>query len=762
MKRRTFLLAGLGTTGALVMGWSLTPPRQRLYPSDAPTPEGGGVALNGWLAIAPDDSVTIIAPKAEMGQGIHTALAMLVAEELDCDWSRVRVVHSGVDKIYNNAAAIVDGLPFSDDMEAQPLVRGVRWLTVKTMREVGVMMTGGSSSVRDTWEVARDAGATARAALVATAAARAGVAVSACRTERGVVTCGDRQFRYGELVGDASARRETNVTRKSPEAFTIIGTSRARLDTDDVLHGRPLYGMDVTIEGMRYAAVLMPPALGCTVVSFDKQAATTRPGVEAVVELAGSSYGNPPGLAVVARSWWEAKQALAYLNARWSESPHATLSSDGIMRTLRSAAAGDGGLPYRSDGNAMDALDTAARVLDVTYEAPYLAHVTMEPMNATVRVNGATAELWTGTQVPGLARAAAASVLRMSEDSVTLHQLQLGGGFGRRLEADYVAQAADIARALPGVPVQMIWSREDDMRHDFYRPAGVTRMRAALDGAGTLESVVVQSAGQSPFQALGARMGITAIAISPDKTAAEGTFEQPYEFPAMRVAHTDVPLPVPVGSWRSVGHSYKGFVMESFVDELAHDAKVDPVRYRQRLLQQHPRARAVLDLVADKSGWFTPLAAAPNGGKRARGVALHWSYATIVALVAEVLVRADGSVRVERVTVAADAGLIVNPSGAAQQVEGGVLFGLQAALHGEVLVKNGRIEANNFNDYRALRMSEAPAIACHFVPSTHVPSGLGEPAVPVVAPAVANALFAITGVRLRTLPLRLPVAEQKT
>jgi isoquinoline 1-oxidoreductase beta subunit len=519
--------------------------------------------------------------------------------------------------------------------------------------------------------------------------------------------------------------------------------------------------MDVSLEGLRYAAVLMPPALGSAVLSFDKQAAMTRPGVDAVVELAGSSYGNPPGLAVVARSWWEAKQALASLNARWSESPHATVSSDGIMRRLRSAAAGDGGLPFRSDGNPMDALDTAARVLDVTYEAPYLAHVTMEPMNATVRVNVTTAELWTGTQVPGLARAAAASVLDMPEESVTLHQLHLGGGFGRRLECDYVAQAADIARALPGVPVQTIWSREDDMRHDFYRPAGVTRMRAALDGAGTLKSVVVQSAGQSPFQALGARVGITAVALSPDKTAAEGTFEQPYEFPAMRVAHTDVPLPVPVGSWRSVGHSYKGFVMESFVDELAHDAKVDPVRYRQRLLQQHPRARAVLDLVADKSGWFTPLAAAPNGGKRARGVALHWSYATIVALVAEVLVRADGGMRVERVTVAADAGLIVNPSGAAQQVEGGVLFGLQAALHGEVLVKNGRITVSNFNDYRALRMSEAPAISCHFVPSTHVPSGLGEPAVPVVAPAVANALFAITGVRQRTLPLRAATTKPR-
>ena len=754
MRRRTFLLAGLGATGALVFGWSLVPPRQRLRTGHLPELPSGTVPLNGWLAIAPDSSVTIIAPKAEMGQGIHTALATLVAEELDCDWSQVRVTHSGVDTIYNNIAAIVDGLPFHEDLNGEPLVRGVRWLTAKTMREVGVMMTGGSSSVRDVWEVARQAGATARASLLAAAAQRTGVPATACRTERGVVICGDRTLPYGELLQEAAAQRVNSATLKPAQAWTIIGRDRGRLDADAKSTGAPMFGLDVRVDGMRYAAVNMAPTIGGTVAGFDRTAAMQQPGVRAVVSLEGSSFGDAPGVAIIADSWWQAKQALRALNVQWNTGPHAALDSAQIMRTLREAAQHDEGLPLRSVGEAKEAIAKGPRVLDVTYDAPYLAHATMEPMNAVVRVNANGAELWTGTQVPGFGRSAAAKVLGLDDDQITLHQTVLGGGFGRRLEVDYVAQAAAIAKALPGTAVQTIWSREDDMRHDFYRPAAVTRWRAALDAKGALTGVVSHSAAQAPFKSLSRRLGLSLTSYGPDKTIAEGTFDQPYEFPAIHASSTEVTLPVPVGSWRSVGYSHQGFFLESFVDELAHEAKQDPLRYRQALLKKHPRARAALDTVAQESDWYTPLGPASDGQPRARGVALVRSFSTVVAMVAEVSLSPTGTIRVHRVITAVDVGVAVNPAGVRQQVESAVVYGLSAALHGAVLIEAGRVVPGNFHEYRPLRMSECPEIVTLIVPSSEVPSGVGEPALPAIAPAVGNALFALTGNRLRSLPLR--------
>ena len=754
MRRRTFLLAGLGATGALIFGWSLVPPRQRLRTTHLPDLPAGTVPLNGWLAIAPDSSVTIIAPKAEMGQGIHTALAMLVAEELDCDWSQVRVTHSGVDRIYNNIAAIVDGLPFHEDLDSEPLVRGVRWLTAKTMREIGVMMTGGSSSVRDVWEVARQAGATARASLVAAASQRTGVPVNQCRTERGVVICGERRLPYGELLQDAAAQRVSSTTLKPASAWTIVGRDRGRLDAEAKSSGMPMFGLDVRVDGMRYAAVTMAPAIGGTVASFDRAAAMQQPGVRAVVPLEGSSFGDVPGVAIIADSWWQAKQALAALKVQWNAGPHATLDSGQIMRTLHEAAQQDDGLPLRSVGEAKEAIAKAARVLDVSYEAPYLAHATMEPMNATVRVNPDGAEVWTGTQVPGFARAAAAKVLGLDDEQITLHQVVLGGGFGRRLEVDYVAQAAAIAKAMPGTAVQTVWSREDDMRHDFYRPAAVTRWRAALDANGSLTGVVAHSAAQAPFKSLSKRLGLMFTSYGPDKTIAEGTFDQPYEFPAIHASSTEVMLPVPVGSWRSVGYSHQGFFLESFVDELAHEAKQDPLRYRQTLLAKHPRARAALDTVATESEWFTPISPAPDGQPRARGVALVRSFGTVVAMVAEVSLSPTGVIRVHRVITAVDAGVAVNPSGIRQQVESAVVYGLSAVLHGDVVIEEGRVRPGNFHEYRPLRMSECPEIVTIIMPSSEVPSGVGEPALPAIAPAVGNALFALTGTRSRSLPLR--------
>jgi isoquinoline 1-oxidoreductase beta subunit len=752
MRRRTFLLAGLGAAGTLFVGWSLTPPRQRLRPSHTPDPGGGAVPLNGWLAVGPDGRVVVMSPKAEMGQGIHTALAMLVAEELDCDWSQVQVVHSGVDKIYNNIAAIVDGLPFHEDLDGNPGVRAMRWLTAKTMREVGVMMTGGSSSVRDVWETARLAGATARTQLVAAAAARANVPVAACRTESGIVHAGGQQFGYGSLVNDAAAQRVSDVTLRDPKDFRLIGRPTTRLDTAATINGTPRYASDVRLDGMRYAAVVMAPTFGSAVQRVDKTGVLTRDGVRAVVELGGSQFGNVPGVAVIADSWWQAKQALASLTIEWTPSPHASLSSDGIMQQLRTAAGGDAGIPFRSYGDAQDVLNNSARTLDATYEAPYLAHATMEPMNTTVRVNPDNAEVWTSTQVAGAARTAAAKTLGLSEEQVTLHQYALGGGFGRRLEVDYVSQAVEIAKAMPGVAVQTIWSREDDLQHDFYRPAAVTRLRASLDAQGAVTSLVTQSAGQSPFKALSKRLSIVFAEYAPDKTTAEGLFDQPYEFPALRSAHTDVELPVPVGSWRSVGHSHQAFFLESFLDELAHDAKVNPLPYRLQLLAKHPRARAVLEAAAKESGWNTPLPPTADGSPQARGLAFHSSFSSSAAAVAEVSLGTDNRVRVHRVIVAIDCGLAVNPSGIRQQVEGSVVYALSAALHGDVRIEGGRARVNNFNDYRPLRLSECPDITTVIVPSTQLPSGVGEPVVPVIAPAVGNALFALTGTRVRSLP----------
>lgn len=752
MRRRTFLLAGLGTAGSLFVGWSLTPPRQRLRPSDTPQPGGGAVPLNGWVAVGPDGRVTVMSPKAEMGQGIHTALAMLVAEELDCAWSQVQVVHSGVDRIFNNIAAIVDGLPFHEDLDGNAGVRAVRWLTAKTMREMGVMMTGGSSSVRDVWDTARLAGATARAQLVAAAAARAAVPASQCRTDGGVVYAGAQQFTYGSLVNDAASRRADDVTLRDPKHFRLVGRDATRLDADATVRGTARYASDVRVDGMRYAAVAMAPTFGSTVQHVDKTGVVSRDGVRAVVELSGGKFGHRPGVAVIADSWWQAKQALASLTIEWTPSPHASLGSDGIMQQLRTAAAGTDGLPFRSYGGARDVVADSTRVVDATYEAPYLAHATMEPMNTTVRVNADGAEVWTSTQVAGAARTAVAATLELPDEQITLHQHTLGGGFGRRLEVDYVAQAAEIAKALPGVAVQTIWSREDDLQHDFYRPATVTRLRAALDANGAVAGIVTQSAGQSPFQALSKRLSIPFAAYAPDKTTAEGLFDQPYEFPALHSAHTNVELPVPVGSWRSVGHSHQAFCFESFLDELAHEAKRDPLQYRAQLLAAHPRARAVLDAAAKASAWGTPLPPTNDGQPQARGLALHSSFSSTAAAVAEVSLGADRRVRVHRVVVAIDCGLAVNPNGIRQQVEGSVVYALSAALYGDVRIEGGRAAVHNFNDYRPLRLSECPEITTIIVPSAQTPSGVGEPVVPVVAPAVGNALFALTGSRVRALP----------
>ncbi len=758
MKRRTFLAVGAGLGGSLFVGWALLPPRQRLMPGTARRTPSGTVALNGWLTIAADDTVTVVVPKSEMGQGIHTALAMVIAEELGCAWEQVRIEHSPVDAIYNNISVVVEGLPFHPEASG-PLVRGVKWLTAKSMREVGVMMTGGSSSIVDCWMPMREAGASARQSLVAAAAARLKVDVSTCRVENGAVVCGTSRLRFGELAESAVAHRPDRVALKAMSEFSLLGKPVPRLDADAKSRGIAVYTGDVAVPGMRYAAVTLSPTFGGTPREYKADVVQRMAGVRAVVPLKGSHYGDAAGVAVIADSWWQAKQGVDALAVQWNEGQHAALSSADIAKTLRAAALAGKGFPFRSVGDARGELTRANRVIEAVYEAPYLAHAAMEPLSATVRVTKTSAELWVATQVPGLARAAVAQITGLDTDQITLHQYVMGGSFGRRLDVDFVAQAAAIAMAVPDTAVHVLWRREDDMRHDSYRPAAVSQLRAGVDAQGRLTAITAHSAGQSAFQMTNVRLGIPLVRFMPDRTTADGTSDQPYEFAALRSAHANVSLPVAVGMWRSVGHSHQAFFFESFLDEIAAALTQDPVAFRASLLQHHPRALHVLTLAAERSGWGQPFAESPGMPRRARGIALHSSFGSTVAQVAEVSITDQRRIRVHRVVAVIDCGFAVNPNIITQQVEGAICYGLSAALDGEITIANGRVVQGNFHEYKPLRMSETPRIETIIVPSMEVPSGVGEPGLPPLAPAVANAVFALTGTRLRALPLRLPAEE---
>jgi isoquinoline 1-oxidoreductase beta subunit len=755
MKRRHFVLGTVAAAGALVIGWGVMPPRQRISGSQPLPTSGGQAELNGWLKIAADGSVIVQTPKSEMGQGVHTALAMVLADELDADWARVRVEHPPLDAIYNNQATVIDGLPFHPDSDS--LVKRLSgWMTAKSMREFGLQMTGGSSSLKDLWLPMRDAGAMARSMLVAAAAAQWGVKAEECTVKAGVVShASGKRAGFGELAAAAAQLPlPKTVTVKSPAQFTLIGKPTLRLEAAAKGEGRAGFGLDVVLPGMLYATVKMCPTLGGGVTSFDAAEALKLPGVKKVFAVAGH-HGGTAGVAMVADTPWHALKALAAVNVTWNEAvPAAAFDSASAMDRMAQALEREDGLAYFTSGNADDAFHGAARTLKAEYRAPWLAHAPMEPMNCTVQVGEGKATVWAPTQVPGLARRAAARALGLPSEAVDVQVQFLGGGFGRRLDVDFVGQAAEIAGQLRGTPVQTFWTRAEDTQHDFYRPACVARWEAAIDAQGQLSGMRVLSAGQAIVpQVIERLFGMPGGPL--DKTALEGAFDQAYEWPAARIAHTLVEQPVPVGFWRSVGHSHQAFFKESFVDECAAALQQDAVAFRLSLLKQHPRHAAVLKLAADKAGWGQPLDAAPNGAKKARGVALHQSFGTIVAQVVEASVGPDKRIRVHRVVAAVDCGTPVNPNHIAQQMESAVIYGLSAALYGEVTIKSGRVVQSNFHDYPALRMDACPVIETHIVPSAEHPEGMGEPGTPPVAPALASALFALTGQRLRALPLQL-------
>lgn len=740
--RRRFILGGLGVAGALIIGWGVMPPRQRLHAANPLPANDGEVTLNGWIRMARDGTVTVAMPHSEMGQGVFTALPMLVAEELDVPLSMVKIEQAPIDKIFGNVAMLQDGLPFHPD-NTGTLKETARWLTGKAARELGLMVTGGSSSVKDTWVPMREAGATARAMLIAAAVKQWGVPASECRTEDGAVLhASGKRASYGELAEQAVASTPGTIRLKDPKDFKLIGTAQPRRDSAAKVNGSAAYGLDARPAGLLFAAVKMSPTIGGSVKKVDADAVKTLAGVIRVVDISSAASGMA-GVAVIAKSYWQAKQALAALPVIWNEGPNAQLSTEAVFRELRAKLDSESGFTYHEAGSPEPS--RALKTVKAEYVAPFLAHAPMEPVNCTAQVKDGKVTLWAATQSPSIAVDAAARIAKVDAEDVQLHVTYLGGGFGRRLEIDMVAQAVAIALQADGAPVQLIWSREADTAHDFYRPAALARFSAALDEAGEVVAYDNKIAsGSITHQVLERVFGLAGA--GPDKTTAEGAFDMPYEFAHQRIAHVTVPTPVPIGYWRSVGHSYNAFFKESFVDELAHAAGKESVEFRRGYLKNHPRHLAVLDAAVARAGKPAP--------GRAHGVALHQSFGSIVAQVAEVSL--DGSeIRVHKVTCAIDCGIAVNPNIIAQQMESGIVFGLSAALFGEITIKDGKVQQANFHDYPVLRMNQVPVVDTVIIRSAEPPEGVGEPGTPPIAPAVANAVFALSGKRLRSLPLRV-------
>jgi isoquinoline 1-oxidoreductase beta subunit len=688
LERRQFLKLTTAAGGGLLIGFHLPSPAAA---SDGYHLGGKHFSPNSWIHLAPDDTVTLMVATSELGQGSMTAIPMLLAEELESDWTKVKVAPAPVNSDFNN-----------------PLTNA--------------QMTGGSTAVRGYWEPLRRVGAGTRELLIAAAAKIWGVKAKGCQARNSEVihTASGRRLRYGALLVVASQLTPpTDVRLKNPKRYRLIGKSIARLDTPAKVNGSTVFGCDVRVPGMLTAVVARCPVFGGKPKGYDAGAAHAIPGVQQVAAI-------DSGIAVVANSFWSAQRGRAALAIQWDTGSKAKLDSAAIQTQLR-AALQRRGKTERDDGDVDQALVGAARVVEALYETPYLAHACMEPMNCTAQVRADRCDVWVPTQAQTAARAAAAQASGLPESAVAIHTTFAGGGFGRRLQQDFVIEAVQLSKAV-GAPVQVLWTREDDMQHDFYRPANCTQLRAALDARGVPRAWFQRIAGP--------RTALRGVTI-------------PYAINNVRVEQVEEDPGVPVGAWRSVGASQNGFTVECFIDELAHAAGADPLAYRLALLKQAPRHRVVLQLAADKAGWGKKL---PVG--HGRGIAVYESFGGWVAHVVEVAV-VRGVIRVRRVVSAVDCGLAVNPAGVRDQTESAITFALTAALEGEITIRDGRVVQGNFNDQPLLRIDELPAIEVHLVPSREPPGGVGEPGVPPLAPALANAVFAATGQRLRRLPLRL-------
>ena len=704
VSRRLVLKAGAAIGGGLMIGW-------RWESSTAAAADDATLfAPNAFVRIDRQGKVSIVSPMAEMGQGVYTALPMLVAEELDADMSNVTVEHSPPsDKLYGNAFL------------------------------GGVQTTGNSSSIRAFYLPLRQAGAAARAMLVAAAAEKLNVDASALITEPGFVVdaAGKRRIAYGELT-DAAAKMPipTDVKLKDPSAFRIVGTPAKRLDVAGKVDGTAVFGIDVKLPGMQIATVAASPVFGGTLASLDEAAALKVPGVHQVAKLDNA-------VAVIAEHYWAAKKGLEAANPKFDDGPHASLTTADVVAALAKASERQGAVA-KNEGDVASALANAATKVEATYEAPFLAHATMEPMNCTVEVTADGCDIWVGTQIPTVAQQAVAQTLGLKQEAVRLHNHLLGGGFGRRLEYDFIVQAALIAKQAKQ-PVKVVWSREEDIQHDMYRPYYYDRLSAGLDEQGMPIAWSYRIVGSSIM----ARFFPPAFKDGIDPDAVDGAVDMPYAIANKRVEYVrEEPPGIPTAFWRGVGPTHNVYVIESFIDELAAIAKKDPVDYRRAMLGNNPRALHVLNRAAEIAGWGKPLA-----DRRGRGVCVHNTFGSFMSQVAEVTVSKSGEVHVDRVVCVVDTGVAVNPDTIVAQMQSGIIFGITAALWGEITLKNGRVEQTNFTDYKMLRINEAPIIEVEVVKSSADPGGIGEPGTTSLAPAVLNAVYAATGVRLRKLPI---------
>jgi isoquinoline 1-oxidoreductase beta subunit len=712
--RRQFIITTTVVGGAFVLGFAL-PARhaQAVTIAGKPwtSPTAGGTEVNAWLIIGSDESVTIRVAQSEMGEGVFTSMPMLVAEELECDWTKVRAEYASVNR------------------------------SVRENRVYQRMATNGSGAVRRSREYLQQAGASARARLIAAAAQQWGVPARECRAEHGKVNhpVSGRQLTYGTIApAAAQVQLDAEPAIKTPDQYKILGRSLNRLDVPLKVNGSATYGIDVRLPDMRYASIMTCPVFGGRLTRYDFDAIKSMPGVHAAVEV-------PSGIAVVADSFWRAKTALEVMPVAWDFGAHANANSEAFRKAFLQAL-DKPGVVAKEEGDALAAIKAAAKVVEADYEVPYLAHACMEPMNCTAQVRPERVDVWVGTQNPEAALAAAAEITGMALENVYLHNCFLGGGFGRRGNTDHVKQAVTVAKALGGRPVQLIWTREEDIRHDWYRPMAAIRFHAALDASGQPVAYFNRSATHSILA------GIRADTVKDgiDRTSVEGLANLPYSFPQYRIEHLIQSTHVPVWFWRSVGASQNGFAVEGFIDELAYAAGQDPVELRRQLLKGHSDWLHVLDTVAQKAGWGKAM---PSG--TAQGIAIVESYGSIVAEVAEVSVSKRGEVRVERVVCAVDCGHVVNPLIVAEQIEGSVVWGLTAALYGQISIAQGRVVEGNFDDYPMLRLDAMPEVETHLALTGGSKwGGMGEPGVPPIAPAVCNAIFRITGKRIRSLPLR--------
>jgi isoquinoline 1-oxidoreductase beta subunit len=752
--RRNFLIAAGSGGAALLVGWGLLPDAAaegRLGDAHALPVARGELALNGWLKLGHDGRLTVLLARSEMGQGVHTALPMLVAEELGVPLAALAVepvpLGGANDRIYGNIAMFEGGHPLHPRQieEGGWLARSVTGSLGKLGRNLGLVVTGGSSSVADGWQVLRLAGAVARETLKAAAARTLGVAADSVSLTADACVSGGQRLAYAELArGGADLARfaPRGVALKPPEQWGLIGTPAPRLDVPAKVDGSARFGIDVRLPGMVYAAVRMAPALGGSIATIDDKAARALPGVLGVERLAALA-GSTAGVAVVGRSYWHARQGLDALRLSWNEGPAAGFDSDAYLDALARQCREGGGFPFVAQGDAEAALRGAATTVEAEYRMPFLAHVPMEPINCTAQFRDGRLTLWASTQVPSMARYAAARAAGIDTGAVQVHVQLLGGGFGRRLEVDFIAQAAQLARQLAPTPVQMIWPREEDLTHDFYRPPQAAWLRAGLDAQGRIAAWLVRSAGPAITPQIAKRVwGIPDT--GPDKTASEGLFDVPYAFANASVRHARSDCPVPVGFWRSVGHSMNAYISETFIDRCAAAARQDPAAFRLAHLQHAPRHAAVLQKALAESGYRA--GAAPGPG-RAWGVALAESFGSIVAQVLDVVAppKPGSAPRVLRVTAAIDCGIAVNPGIVAQQMESNVAFGLSAALWGRIDIRAGRVQQTNFPSYPILGLADMPRVDTHVVPSRRAPGGVGEPGLPPVAPALANALARLSG-----------------